>query len=314
MSDAGQSGGGGGEMAIQPHGWLILCDPKAAGILGHSANLSTLFPAWSESFAGAKLRDVVGPENAHDLRNALARISGSKRPALLPGRRLPGSADCCDLAVHAASDAVIVEIEKAGPADEGSPLDRARTMIDRLALARDIDRLLLSAARLSSGLLEFDRALVIRFGAGGSAEVVAEQKSPDLLAWANGGCPDGILPSKSPDWRSADFRFIADAAAAPVPLLVPPDFGAVDLAMTQLRAAGPTEREALRRAASASALSLAIVGDDQIWGLLYCLNRTPKYPSMELRATMDVFVRFLSLQLHIRLQRPGNSSTLRAKG
>jgi len=304
MSDASQLDEGiNEEIAIQPHGWLILCDPKAARILGHSANLARLLPAWSESFVGAKLRDVVGAENAHDLRNALARISASKRPALLPRRQIPGCDDRCDLAVHAAGEIVIVEIEKAAPADGGSVLDRIQTMIDRLVQARDIDKLLLSAARLASGLLEFDRALVLRFGDGRSAQVVAEQKSLDLPAWAKGGCPNGILPRKAPDWRLADLRFIADATAAPVPLLVLPDLGPIDLSMTQLRAVGPAECEALRRAGAAAALSLAIAVDDQVWGLLHCLNRAPKYPSMELRATIDVFVRFLSLQLDIRLRK-----------
>ena len=78
--------------AIQPRGWVLVCDEPAARVLDHSANLARLFPARAEGFIGLALRDLLGSATAHALRNGLAR-AGKARVRLCcrasPSRALP---------------------------------------------------------------------------------------------------------------------------------------------------------------------------------------------------------------------------------
>src|SRR5271157_3230702 len=60
--------------AIQPVGWLIVCNAQASKVLRHSANLGLLFPERAGPLIGAPLSELLGSETAHGLRNALARF------------------------------------------------------------------------------------------------------------------------------------------------------------------------------------------------------------------------------------------------
>ncbi len=171
--------GGDAPDAIQPHGWLIACDERATVVRRHSANLQALFPARADPFIGANLRDVIGSEAAHALRNALSRFAGPARPSLLPGWSFPGCEGLFDLAAYASEDETIVEIEIAGPSDPRSVFDRTRAMIERISQAHEIDKLLHSAARLIGSMLLYERVAILRFDADGSVRVVAGQKTQE---------------------------------------------------------------------------------------------------------------------------------------
>ena len=99
--------------AIQPCGWLIVCNAQATKVLRHSANLGLLFPDHAKSFIGASVSELLGSETAHGLRNALARFIGPTRPALFLDRRLAGRDGAFDIATSPAGDETLIEIEQA---------------------------------------------------------------------------------------------------------------------------------------------------------------------------------------------------------
>ncbi len=290
--------------AIQPPGWLIVCDARAATVRRHSINLAGLFPAWEGAFIGASLRDLVGSELAHGLRNALSRFTGRAPPALLPARLLPGCEGAFDLTVHATEDETLIEIEKAAPEAGESLFDRLRASAARIAQASDIDKLLVAAARLAASMLLYDRVTVLRLDAGGKTFFVAEQKSHDLASWADGPCPIESIPQDTREkYLGARVRVIADARAAPTPLVAAPDAGPLELAGVYSRAPSPDERDSLHHCGFLALFATAIVVEDHLWGLILCHDRAPQHPSMDLRAAAELFGEFVSLQLQILLQR-----------
>lgn len=281
--------------AIQPHGWLIVCDARAKLVLRGSANLGALFPHWTGPFPGADLSALLGSQAAHAARNALSRFSGaSSRPALLPGLRLAGRSEPCDLTVAPEGEEALIVIEPAQPT-EGSDCDRLGAMIDRIAPAADIDRLCVGATRLIFSILQYDRVALLRFEPDDGARTVATQKAYDLAA------PDAALclpPQARARLAAEPARLIVDAEAAPV-ALISGDGSAGDLAGVWLRAADSGEREALRRGGFAASLALALPVGGELWGLVLCQHRTPKTPALELRASVAIFCDVLSLRLEI---------------
>lgn len=305
MTDAPSLGQGGDAPEIQPHGWLIACDERAAVVRRHSANLQALFPERTEPFIGANLRDILGSEAAHGLRNALSRFAGPARPSLLPGWAFPGRQGLFDLAVYASENETIIEIEPAAPSDPRSIFDRARAMIERVAQARGIDKLLQSAARLVSSMLLYERVAILRFEDDGSTRVAGQKGKASPAAGDRGAkISRQTIPQQTLGlYRDGRIRVIADVTAPPSKILSLDDAGPLDLAFAHLRGPSPDERQTMQEEGYVASLALAIVVEGELWGLIECHDRARKNPGMDLRAAAELFGDFLSLRLQVLLQR-----------
>ncbi|MCI4678228.1 GAF domain-containing protein [Rhodoblastus acidophilus] len=285
--------------AIQPHGWMIVCDDQAARIVGHSANLSGLFPATEKGFSGLLLRDLLGSETSHALRNGLSRTATAPRAALLPRLPIAGLAGLYDFAVHAAGDLTVIEIESAAEADPFA-LDRVRALFSRLASVHGLDRLAVLAARLVQAILQWDCATVLRLGSDG-AQVLAQQRRLDWPdAAANAILCTGFSQDARANLRAARLRFVADVAAAPVKLI---GTKAPDLDRTLLRAATADEISRAGKTGFAALLSLPLIVDDALWGVLLAHDGAARRLTMDERAVLDLFGDFLSLSIQAALAR-----------
>ncbi len=285
--------------AIQPRGWVLVCDEPAARVLDHSANLARLFPARAEGFIGLALRDLLGSATAHALRNGLARAGEAPRPALLPRQPVTGLAGLYDFAVHPSRDRTIIEIEAAGEADPFA-LDRLRALIDRMAPARALNRLTPMAARLVQAMLQWDCVTILRLESDG-ARVLVQQKRldwPDAEASAVLGAdfPEAARAALS----AARLRFVADVAAAPVGLAgeTRPDLGGA-----HLRAADPDEISRGHAAGFSALLSLPIRVEGELWGVLLAHDRAARSMTIDERALFELFGDYLSLSVQAALAR-----------
>jgi CheY-like chemotaxis protein len=228
----------------------------------------------------------------------LSRFATPSPPALLTGLLLPGCEGAYDIAVHATEEETLIEIEQASPENDRSLLDRLRAFLARLAQAGDLDKLMHAAARLVFSLLQYDRVAVLRFDAEGRAAVVTEQKVADIEHW-----PEGDMEIFSEETRAkmlaGRLRLIIDADSPPTAILTEPEAEPLDLTQAFLRAASSDERALLRQSGAVSALAIALVVDDRLWGLVFCTHRTPRHPNMDLRAATELFGEFISLRLQV---------------
>lgn len=285
--------------AIQPHGWMAICDDQAARILDHSANIAELFPERADGFFGLALRDLVGSATAHLLRNGLSRAGEAPRPTLAPRQPIPSLPGLYDFAVHAAGELTVIEFETDADADPFA-LDRLRALIDRLSAARGLNRLMTMAARLIQAMLQWDCVTILRLDPGGP-RVLAQQKRltwPDAEANAQ-LCAD-FLEKALADLRAARLRFVADVAAAPVGLA---GDSRPDLRMAFLRAATPDEILRARAAGCAALLSLPIRVEGELWGVLLAHDRGARKMTIDERAVLDLLGDYLSLSVQATLAR-----------
>ncbi len=285
--------------AIQPRGWLAVCDDHAARLVDHSANFTDLFPARADGFFGLALRDLVGSATAHLLRNGLSRAGEAPCPILAPRQPIVGLPGLYDFAVHAAGELTVIEFETAAEADPFA-LDRLRALIDRLTTARGLNRLTTMAARLIQAMLQWDCVTILRLDPGGP-RVLAQQKRltwPDAEANAH-LCAD--LPEKAlADLRAARLRFVADVAAAPVALA---GDSRPDLGMAFLRAASQDEVFRARAAGFAAFLELPIRVEGELWGVLLAHDRAARKMTIDERAVFDLFGDYFSLAVQAELAR-----------
>ncbi len=286
--------------SIQPHGCLLVCDARAGRILRHSANVFDLL-AISGEINGMPLEAVIGAEVAHTLRNALSSSGEGMRPSLLPGLRLEHGV--FDVSIHLFRSVVIIEFE---PTAGDQPLQLARTLMQRIRDITDVDRLIATSARLIRGALEYDRVMIYRFEHDGAGKVVAEAKRGDLESFLGQYFPATDIPQQARAlYVKNTIRIIGDASGERVPIVPALDVSGepVDLSLAHLRSVSPIHCEYLRNMGVGASMSISVIIDGKLWGLIACHHYSPKTLPMPQRVAAEMFGDFFSLHLHALRQR-----------
>ncbi len=280
--------------STQPHGCLIACDARAATVLRHSANTGTLLGVPGD-INGVPLEQLLGAEATHTLRNALATLREGVRPALLSGLKVQGGV--FDVSIHIFRSTVIIEFEPASPAQ---PLQLARGLIGRISDISDIDPLVRQAARLIRGMLEYDRVMIYRFEQDGSGKVTAEAKRGDLESFLGQYFPASDIPQQARIlYLKNTIRIIGDVGGERIALVPVIDASgeALDLSLAHLRSVSPIHCEYLRNMGVAASMSISIIVDGVLWGLIACHHYQPRTLSMAERVAAEMFGQFFSLHL-----------------
>lgn len=282
--------------SIQAHGALLMCDLSGGIILHHSANLPR-FLGVPENLAGFRLEDAVGADVAHTLRNALATSDDPSRPALRLNLSLP--AGLFDAAVHRTEQGAIIEFEP-HTLHSDQPLETARMLISRIRAISSIDELVEKSSRLIFAMLGYDRVMIYRFEHDGAGKVVSEHKRRDLESFKGQYFPASDIPKQARIlYLKNTIRVISDASDERV-YLTPPlgaDEQPVDLSYAHLRSVSSIHCEYLRNMGVAASMSISIVVDGELWGLIACHHYSPRALAMQQRVAAEMFGEFFSLHL-----------------
>jgi light-regulated signal transduction histidine kinase (bacteriophytochrome) len=282
--------------SVQPHGCLIACDPAITTIRRYSANAAGMLRANGE-LSGQRVADLLGEEATHDLRNAIAQAPDASRPAVIAHLRLPNG-DHFDIAVHRQNEGAILEFEPS--LRRTQPLQLAREMIGRIKDIADVDLLIASSAKLVRTVLGYDRVMIYRFEADGSGKVASEAKRPDLESFLGQYFPATDIPRQARTlYMQNPIRVIADSSGIRVPLLPEEDEARLplDLSFAHLRSVSPIHCEYLRNMGVSASMSISIILDNKLWGLIACHHYAPKTLTMSERIAAEMFGEFFSLHL-----------------
>ncbi|MGF9567284.1 HWE histidine kinase domain-containing protein [Neorhizobium sp. BT27B] len=283
--------------SIQPHGCLLACDATGAVVLRHSANAAEMLGV-SGQINGLRLDEVIGGEAAHTLRNALATSDDPSRAALRMGVRV-NETGAFDVSVHRIETSVIIEFQ---PAAEHSdqPLETARMLISRVRSISSINQLIEKSTRLMYAMLGYDRVMVYRFEQDGAGQVVSEYKRRDLESFKGQYFPASDIPKQARTlYLRNTIRIISDAEGHRVPVVPILDEAGLplDLSFAHLRSVSPIHCEYLRNMGVGASMSISIVIDGELWGLIACHHYSPKTLSLTQRVAAEMFGEFLSMHL-----------------
>ena len=288
--------------SIQPHGVLLACDPEAVHVLRHSLNAPEALGVPTE-INGQTLAALVGEAATHAIRNALATSRDASRPALLFDLQIR-SGKTFHVAVHLHRLNVIVEFEPAST--RGRPLQLARDLINRISDIDSVDRLISHSARLVHGLLGYDRVMIYRFEEDGAGKVVAEVKRPDLESFLGQYFPASDIPRQARAlYLRNTIRVISDAAGHRVAIkpLLDSSNEPLDLSFAHLRSVSPVHLEYLRNMGVGASMSISVILDGELWGLIACHHYSPRVLPMAERVAAEMFGEFFSLHLNALKQK-----------
>ncbi|MGA0617720.1 HWE histidine kinase domain-containing protein [Paracoccus sp. KR1-242] len=281
---------------IQPHGCLLACDNAGRRIIWHSQNVAEMLGLPCQP-AGRDLSEIIGHENAHRLLNSLA-ISGSRpQPSLIFGMRIHDR--LFDVSAHRFNGRAIIEFEPATD-NVGEIFGLSRIIRSRLRGLQDPTTLVEMAAALIQAQIGYDRVMIYELGPDGSGKVVSEAKQDHLESFLGQYFPASDIPQQARAlYLRHPIRVIGNASCETVRLVgeFSDDEQPLDLSYAHLRSVSPIHCEYLRNMGVAASMSVSVIINGALWGMIACHHYTPKVLGMAERGAAEMIGEFFSMHL-----------------
>ncbi|HEY8337291.1 MAG TPA: HWE histidine kinase domain-containing protein [Tardiphaga sp.] len=302
--------------SIQAHGCLLACDSSLGTVRRHSLNAAQMLGLDSAEVNGRTLDALIGATAAHDIGNAIAKWGNMTRAGLLLGVSVAHSPLTFNIAAHRYQGVNIIEFEPVDAADATPPLELARLLIGRIGQCSTLDTLFATAPRLLRAALGYDRVMVYRFAEDGSGEVISEARRGDLESFLGQHFPASDIPQQARVlYLQNTLRIVADSNGERIAIepVLDQSGEPLDLSHAHLRSVSAIHCEYLRNMGVGASMSISIVGDGRLWGLIACHHYEPRTLSMEKRVAAEMFGEFFSLQLQALVQKRKLEASERAQ-
>ena len=288
--------------AIQPIGFMLVltADWQISNV---SANIGEFLDVDRHDLIGRSAADILSKQAIHALRNRLALLRGRDAMERVFRMVLQDRGGSFDIALHMSGSRIIIEGEPSTEHDYGDATGTVRGMVSRLEQASDMPTFFNEGARQVRALTGFDRVMVYRFSADGSGEVVAESAKSGIGSFLGLHYPATDIPKQARElYLRSLLRVITDINAEPVPIEPQTDeYGKpVDLSLSVLRSVSRIHIEYLRNMGVRASMSISIVVDGKLWGLVACHHYSPRCPSFERRSVAELFAQMFAMRIESR--------------
>ncbi|MHC8319599.1 ATP-binding protein [Pseudomonas sp. GB2N2] len=282
--------------SIQPHGVLLTLSENALIIEQISRNCAQWLGQTAAALLQQPLSALAGEEATEQVRQALLSTDLEDANPLsltLSGQRFNGS-------LNRHVGVIILELEPASDSmpDRTGNLLRALRKMQSASILDDLYRVSVDEIRRLTG---FDRVMIYRFQPQGHGQVICEALGGILPGYLGQCFPASDIPAQARElYRLNWIRVIPDARYQPVPILpvLRPDTGEpLDLGFSVLRSVSPVHCQYLENMGVRASMSLSLLENDQLWGLVTCAHPQPLLVSYPVRTMCAAIAQLLSVQI-----------------
>lgn len=260
---------------VEPNGVMLVVSEPDHAILQVSSNSRLILGVEPENLIGMSLADVISPD---DIERLVSGPSEEGKRRYVSGMQTTCGETRFDALVHRHRGLLIIECE---------PGSAAQTDIDGTAILESLTEALAAlegplsledlchmvAARVRR-LTGYDRIMVYRFLQDDSGSVISEDRREDLIPYLGLRYPASDIPAQARRlYLINTLRLTADVAARKavlVPAANPITGAALDMTFCVLRAMSPVHIEYLKNMGVAASMSISILKDGRLWGLIAC--------------------------------------------
>ncbi|HGM5579751.1 TPA: ATP-binding protein [Pseudomonas putida] len=293
--------------SIRPHGFLLVLDEQNLRILQASENAQRWLGIPTPALIGRTLPELM--DQGFDARRQFARLPEDEIfPFHIGDVKLREGAPCAEhlrLLVHRHDEVLIAEFEPCRPADTLGEHDDyyplVRAFVSSLHQATSIEELLQQSVLQIKRITGFGRVKAYRFDAEGNGQVLAEDADPGYPSYLGLCFPASDIPRQARElYRINRIRLIEDAnyqASSLIPSHNPLTGKPLDMSFAALRSVSPVHLQYMRNMGTLASMSLSIMVDGQLWGLVSCHHEQPRALDFRTRAACELLGSVLSLQI-----------------
>lgn len=301
--------------AIQPHGFLILFSEKMT-VLGISENLITQAKFPLEKIMNSPLENILGENQTIFLQKKINESELNEETlyykAINPLRfflEMNEKKVPFDGIIHKTNHGFVLELEFVNLEENKFERDNFyqinKKSIIRSQHANSLKELYEIIVEEIQYITGFDRVMLYKFDEKYDGQIVAEVKQKGMNAFYNLWFPASDIPKQARELYVKNWlRLIVDVSYTSTSILLTDSIKnePLDLTYSTLRSVSPVHIEYLKNMGVGASMSVSIIIDGKLWGLISCHHNSAKNVDYSTRMTAEFFAQLVSLQID-RLQK-----------
>lgn len=294
---------------IQPHGVIFVLKEPELKILQVSSNAYMHFGVTAETLLQGTLEDIIDAFQLDKIQTGLnAENLDYINPTKIWIRKKGDDYAIFDAIFHRNSEGfLILELEPAISQENIAFLSfyhLAKTSINQLESTTNLQDFCKIIVQEVRKITEFDRVMLYKFDHDGHGSVIAEEKLAHLEPYLGLHYPESDIPKPARKLFASNWiRLIPNTHAEAVEIVPaenPLNHSPVNLTNSILRSAASCHTEYLHNMGVGASLTISLIKDGKLWGLIACHHQTPKYVSYELRKACEFLGRVIFSEISSR--------------
>lgn len=287
---------------IQPHGVLLAINLSNLEIVQVSNNTEQILGRQPQDLLGKPLSQLFDAKQVDTIQKCLNGDFESLNPINL-SFKCQNKSLRFDGIVHQLDGVALLELEpkklkgKRDFFDFYQQVKGTITKIQKASTMEQMCRVVVSEVRKITG---FERVMVYRFDEDETGIVIAEDTNQEP-PYLNLRYPPSDIPKQARQLYTLNWlRIIPNANYQPVELIPatnPLTNQTLDLSLSVLRSVSPIHLEYLQNMGVVASMSISLVQDQKLWGLIACHDSATKYIPYSLRAACEFIGQVMSLEL-----------------
>ena len=309
--------------SIQPHGFLLAFGPDKV-VSAASGTVADYLHIPLDRTLGAPLTDLLAPDIHEQITRELAVTPLTAATRILTTLQLQDGSAPFDVVAYPTKDGqtdqpiTVLEFEQTRePVDIPALNVRLYNFVGNIRRQRELHEICQCAVDEIQSLTQCGRVVLYSFDEQGHGHVLSERlTAPEFTSYLGLRFPASDVPAQARRLYEINrVRIIPDVNYEPSPLFgLAESVKEMDLSPSVLRSVSPIHRAYMRNMGTACSMSVSIIIDGKLWGLVSCHHPTPRFLPLRMRSACDFIIQIATAQIEshtnaVRLQR-----ALRAKG
>ncbi|WP_162053362.1 GAF domain-containing protein [Pontibacter pamirensis] len=290
---------------IQPHGMLLVVNKPELHIVQASDNANSFLSIPVDELLEQPLSAYLPAGEYADIQAKIANQNNQAKIPLTLTFTVQDAPRAFTALVHPREEYVIIELEENKAASNGQSFlglyQQIKYITSLLKQANSTAEVAQLAADEMKKFTNFDRVLVYQFDPQWNGIVIGQAREDDMADYMDLRFPASDVPKQARDlYFSNPYRLIPTRDYVPVrliPVINPLTQRFTDLSDSNLRSVASVHLEYLANLNIMASMSLPLIIDNKLWGLISCHHKSPMHPSYELRSALELLSGIVSAQI-----------------
>ncbi|MBD2651466.1 histidine kinase dimerization/phospho-acceptor domain-containing protein [Nostoc foliaceum] len=313
---------------IQPHGVLLTLSEPKLEILQVSENVDRVLGITVEELLGQQLSRLCSKTKVKEISQYLkynnlevfSPLELKIHSILASSSNQKSHVQNFRGILHRSDGVLVMELEPSKVTKSQQHLKFYYLLKEAIAKIRQTETfndLVVTLVKQVRQLTGFDRVMVYQFATDNSGVVVAEDKAEHLESYLDLHYPASDIPQQARQLYYENWlRLIPNVNYQParlIPTAHPISGRPLNLGSANLRSVSPLHVEYLQNMGITASMSISLINEKRLWGLIACHHYTPNYVDYETRKACEFLGQFASVQLIYQQEYEMNQYRLQVK-
>ena len=286
--------------SVQQHGFFLLTDETDERVMVASENAARYLAVPLKLILGARLDTLFDRELLASV-FSISKLPDAEHKAVTYLGTFRVGDELFSVLTHRLGDRRVLEFERVDRLVGAELMNAVITnfvgALSRLPTVADLAQAVVAQVRELTG---YSRVLLYNFNDEGHGTVLAEANDGTLPSFLDLRFPATDIPAQARALYVLNtVRIIPDASYAASPLAGLPGEEArtLDLSRSILRSVSPVHLQYMRNMGTASSMSISIIVEGHLWGLISAHHAEPRTVPYLIRSACDLLAKITSTQL-----------------